>query len=78
MNTSARSLGIDRLSVEDRLRLVEEIWDSIADSVETMDVPQSHQDELHRRLVAMRDDPNAGSTWEAVKARLQNKAKDAS
>ena len=78
MSTSAKSLGIDRLSVADRLRLVEEIWDSIADSVDSMDIPQSHKDELDRRLEAMREDPHAGSTWEEVKARLQRKAEDAS
>ena len=78
MNTSAKSLGIDRLSVADRLRLVEEIWDSIADSVDSMDIPQSHKDELDRRLAAMRDDPRSGSTWEEVKARLRRKPGDAS
>ncbi len=78
MSTSAKSLGIDRLSVADRLRLVEEIWDSVAESVESMDIPQSHKDELDRRLSAMREDPRAGSTWEEVKARLRNKAEDAS
>ncbi len=30
MNASVKSLGIDRLPVEERLALVEEIWDSIA------------------------------------------------
>ena len=78
MSTSSKSLGIDRLSVADRLRLVQEIWDSIADSVDSMDIPQSHKDELDRRLSAMKDDPHAGSTWEEVKARLQGKAEETS
>ena len=30
MGASMKSLGIDRLRVEERLALVEEIWDSIA------------------------------------------------
>ena len=30
MNASIKSLGIDRLPVEERLALVEQIWDSIA------------------------------------------------
>lgn len=77
MSTFAESLGIDRLSVAERLRLVEEIWDSIADSVEAMEIPQSHKDELDRRLAALREDPHAGSTWDEVKARLQGKAGDA-
>lgn len=71
MNTSAKSLGIDRLSVDDRIRLVEEIWDGIAESVQSMEIPRSHQEELERRLAAMEENPNAGSTWDVVKARLQ-------
>lgn len=39
MSHTMESLGIDRLSVADRLRLAEEIWDSIADSVESTDIP---------------------------------------
>lgn len=78
MSTSAKSLGIDRPSVAERLRLVEEIWDSIADSVDLIDIPQSHKDELGRRLAAMKDGPLAGSTWDDVKARLQRKAENAS
>jgi putative addiction module component (TIGR02574 family) len=78
MGTSVKALGIDRLSVADRLHLVEEIWDSIADSLDTMEIPQSHQEELDRRLAAMRDDPHAGATWEVVKARLQRKSESVS
>ncbi|MGE3818958.1 MAG: addiction module protein [Isosphaeraceae bacterium] len=71
MVTSAKSLGIDRLSVENRLRLVEEIWDGIAASVESMGIPQSHKDELDRRRAAMEADSTAGSSWDVVKARLK-------
>jgi len=76
MSPSAKALGIDRLSVDERIRLVEEIWDGIADSVESMVIPQSHKEELERRLAAMKEDPHAGSSWEAVKARLQRKPED--
>jgi hypothetical protein len=30
MNATLKSLGIDRLGIDERLALVEEIWDSIA------------------------------------------------
>jgi putative addiction module component (TIGR02574 family) len=73
MHATAKALGIDRLSVAERILLVEEIWDSIAAQVETLEVPQSHKDELDHRLKAYEVDPNAGSTWEVVKARLQKK-----
>jgi putative addiction module component (TIGR02574 family) len=71
MHTTAKSLGIDRLSLAERILLVEEIWDSIAAEAEALDIPQSHKDELDRRLAAYHADPHAGARWEEVKARLQ-------
>jgi len=71
MHATAKSLGIDRLSLAERILLVEEIWDSIAAEAEALEVPQSHKDELDRRIAAYRADPQAGSSWEDVKSRLQ-------
>ena len=70
MDISVRSLGIDRLSIAERILLVEEIWDSIAAEAEVLEFPQSHKEELDRRLAA-RDDGPSGSSWEEVKTRLQ-------
>ncbi len=71
MEASVKSLGIDRLSLAERILLVEEIWDSIAAEAEALEVPQSHKDELDRRLTAHEADPHSGSSWEDVKTRLQ-------
>jgi len=70
MHATARSLGIDRLSLAERILLVQESWDTIAAEAEALEVPQSHKDELHRRRAAYDADPHAGSTWEDVKTRL--------
>jgi putative addiction module component (TIGR02574 family) len=37
------SLGIDRLSAQDRLRLIEEIWDTLSDSPDELPVSESHK-----------------------------------
>jgi putative addiction module component (TIGR02574 family) len=71
MHATANSLGIDRLGLAERILLVEEIWDSTAAEAEALEVPQSHKDELDRRLAAYHADPHAGSSWEDVKRRLQ-------
>ena len=71
MHATAKSLGSDWLSLAERILLVEEIWDSIAVEAEVLEVPQSHKDELDRRLAAYHADPHAGSSWEDVKSRLQ-------
>jgi putative addiction module component (TIGR02574 family) len=74
MQLTAKTFGIDRLSLEDRIRLMEEIWDTI--DVESLPVPQWHKDELDRRMEAYRADPKAGSSWEDVKVRLFSKTGD--
>ena len=48
MHITAKSLGIDQLSLAERILLVEEIWDSIVTEAEALDVPQFHKDELDR------------------------------
>ena len=55
MSPALQSLGIDRLSVEEKLRLVEEIWDSIGDD---LPIPEWHRQELDRRLAAHDANPD--------------------
>jgi putative addiction module component (TIGR02574 family) len=71
MQPTLQSLGIDRLSLDERLRLVEDIWDSIAAEAEALPIPQSHKDELDRRLAAYEQNPTAGSPVDEAMARLR-------
>lgn len=59
------------LAVSERIELVEEIWDSIADEA-TIPVRLSpeQREELHRRLAAHRADPSSSVAWEAVRENL--------
>lgn len=41
---------ITRLSIPEKILLVEELWDTIASDEEEIPVPQSHRDELERRF----------------------------
>ena len=61
------------LSVEQRLELISELWDSIPDSLDTLPVPDWHREELDRRLAAADANPNAAIPWEEVKRRLREK-----
>jgi putative addiction module component (TIGR02574 family) len=70
MSVTMKSLGIDRLSVPERMHLLEEIWDSIAAYPENVPVTDAQSAEFDRRLAAYEADPEAGSDWEEVKARL--------
>lgn len=74
MSSTLQALGIDRLSVAERLELIAEIWDSIPDDLTALPLPESHRQELDRRLAACEADPQAGSPWEEVKARLEKQS----
>jgi len=57
--------------IQERIdRLAEQLRDGIAEEVDTNELRQAQKDELDRRLAAMESNPQAGSSWEDVKARL--------
>jgi putative addiction module component (TIGR02574 family) len=62
------------LPVDERLKLVETIWESIAELPEALELTQAQEAELARRLDAYRKDPTAGSPWSEVKARVLKRA----
>ena len=68
MTPNLQTLGIDRLSVADRITLVQEIWDSIAGDAEQSPLTEAQQHEVTRRLAAHRADPEAAIPWEQVEA----------
>ena len=68
MAVSMTDYGIDRLSVEDRLALAQQIWDSIAEEVQRMPLTEAQKQEIDRRLAAHRANPQAAIPWEQVEA----------
>ena len=74
MSQTLKTLGIDQLSVEQRILLIEEIWDSISAEAEDLPLTDAQRQDLEHRLAAYNDNPNAGSSWEEVKARLSAKS----
>ncbi len=59
-----------RLPVEERIELVEHVWDSIAATPEAVPVPEWHRAELDRRL----DHPEPGPSlsWDEVRRRIRD------
>lgn len=68
MNASIKSLGIDRLPIEERLALVEEIWDSIATDSEAIPLTEAQRAELQKRIEEDDAHPDDVTSWEQVKA----------
>lgn len=56
-----------RMSVAERIQLVEDIWDSIAASPESVPVTDAQRDELDRRLQAHAQNPDAAVSWDELK-----------
>ena len=62
------------LPVEERIELIEDVWDSIAEVPDAVEIPLWHKKELERRLRAYHRNPNAGSPWPEVKRRILDEA----
>jgi putative addiction module component (TIGR02574 family) len=68
MSPQLEALGIDKLSISERIALVQEIWDSIATEVEQAPLTEAQRQEVDRRLAAHRANPQAAIPWEQVEA----------
>ena len=68
MSPTLQALGIDRLSVAERIALVQEIWDSIAAEAEQAPLTEAQGKEVDRRLAVHRAKPQAAIPWEQVEA----------
>ena len=54
---------------EDRLRLIEEVWDGLADERDEPEISEGLKAELDRRLARLDTNPDAVVPWEVVEAR---------
>ena len=73
MAQSPSRLDIENLSVVERIQLVGEIWDGIAEEQESLQITEDQRIELRRRLDEYRSSREKGSSWETIKSRLQTK-----
>jgi len=73
MSTEALLNEVRKLTVDERIRFVQEVGESIgADDPSTL-FDDETRSELDRRLQDYYADPDTGSPWEEVKARILNK-----
>jgi putative addiction module component (TIGR02574 family) len=68
MPPTIEALGIDKLSIPDRISLVQEIWDSIAITPQAVPLTDDQRQELDRRLRTHEADPSAVVSWDVIKA----------
>jgi putative addiction module component (TIGR02574 family) len=65
--------AILRLSVEDRIQLVEAIWDSISEHPDSLPITDAQREELDRRLAEHRRNPQDARPWSEVRDSLSSK-----
>ena len=58
------------LPVEERVRIVQAIWDSVSELPDPYPLSDREREELDRRLEAYRRNPEAVSPWPEVKERI--------
>jgi putative addiction module component (TIGR02574 family) len=74
MDIAATLNEITALSVEERIRLVQAIWDSIAAEQTYPDLTEAQKQVLDQRIEDSDTDPENVLTWDEVRASIKRQA----
>ena len=67
------TIDIANLSAEERLRLLEELWDSLSATPEAVPLTNAQREELDRRLDELDRDGPVGIPWQEVLRRIRSR-----
>ena len=62
---------LKHLPLSERLQLMEDLWDSIAEEIESEPLPESLKAEMDRRMEAYLKDPSTSLSLEEVQRRMK-------
>ena len=68
-------IGLDQLRelpVSERIQLVEDLWDTIANDSDSINLSRVQTEELDRRLDRYENSPGEGVEWTTLKSRILN------
>ena len=68
LTMSTNLSDILRLPVDQRIKLVEDIWDSIAVESGAVQLTSAQRQELDRRIEDYKNDPSGNIPWEEIKS----------
>ena len=63
-------MNIQALSASERILLAEQLWDSVRNKNEEIELSKGLTDLLDQRLSNLESDENLGDTWQNVKKRI--------
>jgi len=69
--SAVKKINIQLLSQSERIMLAEELWDSIAEDQDNLEVTDSQKKILEERLAAYQASPEEGISWEEVKNEMK-------
>jgi putative addiction module component (TIGR02574 family) len=61
------------LTVAEKLQLVEDLWDDLAATPETVPIYDWQKEELARRRANLISNPGSGLPWEEIKRRIRSR-----
>jgi putative addiction module component (TIGR02574 family) len=73
MDITATLNQIKALDLNDRIQLVQAIWDTIADEQTHPDLTDAEKQELDRRIAEHDADPDNVLTWDELKTAIKHK-----
>jgi putative addiction module component (TIGR02574 family) len=74
MSTEALLSEVRKLAVDQRIRFIEDVWQTIGEDDPNALLDDGLRAELDRRLEDLQANPAAGSPWEDVKQRILSKS----
>jgi putative addiction module component (TIGR02574 family) len=69
---NAEFTQVFELTLSEKLQLLEDLWDSIAQTSEQIPMLDWQKEELAKRKAAYLQNPTSGSSWKAAKARIRS------
>lgn len=70
---STRAIDIEKLDAEEKLRLIEKLWDSLDDDPSQVPLTQAQREELDQRLDEIEQGDDAGIPWDEVLSRIRKR-----
>ena len=74
MNTTTLLTEIQKLPVADRVVLVQQIWDQIAESDAVLHLTDAQKAEIDRRASELEANPDIAIPWQDVQQTLRNRS----
>jgi putative addiction module component (TIGR02574 family) len=73
MSSMMKSLGIDRMTPEERINLALEIWESLGEFPSRFDSDAALLEEINRRDAELAANPEIALTWEEIRRKIEKR-----